>query len=130
VEKLCHAFAGAFLMPEKLFRNEFGENRQNVLTKELILLKEIYGISIQAIMARAKRLKLISDTYYKTFSIFFSKLGYRTNEPGKFSGIEKSNRFEQLLVRAVGEEIISYSKAAALKGVNLTTFRDYLADIN
>lgn len=130
VEKLCHAFAGAFLMPEKLFRKEFGENRQNVLIKELVLLKEIYGISIQAIMARARRLKLISETYYKTFSIFFSKMGHRTNEPGKFSGIEKSNRFEQLLVRAVGEEIISYSKAAALMGVDLTTFRDYLASIN
>jgi Zn-dependent peptidase ImmA (M78 family)/transcriptional regulator with XRE-family HTH domain len=130
VERLCHSFAGAFLIPKAPFKREFGGHRQNVLIKELILLKQIYGISIQAIMARAKKLGLITESHYKNFSIFFSKLGYRTNEPGVYSGIEKSNRFEQLLVRAVGEEIISYSKAAALKGVNLSAFRDYLASIN
>ena len=127
IEKLCYAFSGAFLMPKELFINEFGGVRHNVFIEELKFMKQNFGISMQAIMARAKNLELISEQYYKTFSIQFSKLGFRKKEPGAYQGYESSNRFFQLLYRAVAEEIISLSKAASLNNQKLADFREMLA---
>jgi hypothetical protein len=40
-------------------------------------------------------------------------------EPGECPGIEVSSRFEQLVLRALSEEIISMSKGAALPGASI-----------
>jgi hypothetical protein len=50
-------------------------------------------------------------------------LGYRKNEPGEYTGTEKSLRFQQLLYRAAAEEVISLSKAASLNNQSLSQFR-------
>ena len=123
VEKLCHAFAGAFLIPKKSFIEEFTKQRNHISLEELKHIKSYYGISIQAIMARAKKLDIINDFTYRNFSINFNMLGYRKNEPGEYKGTEKSLRFQQLLYRAAAEEVISLSKAASLNNQNLSQFR-------
>jgi Zn-dependent peptidase ImmA (M78 family)/DNA-binding XRE family transcriptional regulator len=123
LEKLCHAFAGAFLIPKKSFIEEFNKQRNHVSLEELKHIKSYYGISIQAIMARARNLNIINEHVYKSFSINFSTLGYRKNEPGEYHGTEKSLRFQQLLYRAAAEEVISLSKAASLNNQNLSQFR-------
>ena len=90
---------------------------------ELIAIKETYGISIQAIMARAKDLEIISDSYYVAFRKWINK--NRTEEGlGNYIGKEQSTRFKQLLFRATSEEIISMSKAANLANKKLASFRD------
>jgi predicted HTH domain antitoxin len=48
------------------------------------------------------------------------------NEPVEYIGEEKSNRFEQLLFRALAEELISMSKAAALNNQSMAEFRGKL----
>jgi hypothetical protein len=58
------------------------------------------------------RLKFLR--HYRAFQGDRSMKGYQKNEPGEYSGYEKSNRFKQLIYRAVVEEIISTCKAAAL----------------
>ena len=121
-EKLCHAFAGALLLPEKIIREELGGIRKKVTQWELKKLKGIYGISMQAIMARAHTLGLISDGTYRTFSIYVSKNGWRKEEPGQYSGVERANRFKQLVLHAAAEQVISYSKGAELPGVRLEEF--------
>jgi len=123
IEKLCHAFAGAFLIPKKSFIEEFTKQRNHISLEELKHIKSYYGISIQAIMARAKNLGIINEHVYKNFSINFSMLGYRKDEPGEYTGTEKSLRFNQLLYRAAAEEVISLSKAASLNNQNLSQFR-------
>jgi Zn-dependent peptidase ImmA (M78 family)/DNA-binding XRE family transcriptional regulator len=123
LEKLCHAFAGAFLIPKKSFIEEFTKQRNHISLEELKHIKSYYGMSIQAIMARAKNLNIINENVYKNFSIHFSMLGYRKNEPGEYTGTEKSLRFQQLLYRAAAEEVISLSKAASLNNQNLSQFR-------
>jgi Zn-dependent peptidase ImmA (M78 family)/DNA-binding XRE family transcriptional regulator len=123
LEKLCHAFAGAFLIPKKSFIEEFTIQRNHISLEELKHIKSYYGISIQAIMARAKNLNIINDYVYKNFSIHFNTLGYRKNEPGEYTGTEKSLRFQQLLYRAAAEEVISLSKAASLNNQSLSLFR-------
>lgn len=121
-EKLCHAFAGALLLPERVIREELGEQRKKITEWELKKLKGIYGISMQAIMARALTLGLISEHTFKIFRINVSKLGWRKNEPGHYSGMEKANRFKQLVLHAAAEQIISYSKGAEFLNLFLADF--------
>jgi len=121
-EKLCHGFAGALLLPENVIREEFGGRRRKITEWELKKLKGIYGISMQAIMARARNLGLISDNTYKLFCIYAGRHGWRKDEPGRYSGMEKANRFKQLVLHAAAEEIISYSKGAEYLGISLAEF--------
>ncbi len=125
-EHYCHVFAGAMLIPKNQLLKELGNSRSRISLNELIYLKEQFGASIQAIMMRAKNLSIITESNFKSFITFFSMRGFKKNEPGKYIGQEKSNRFKQLIHRAVAEEIISTSKAAALDNKKLSEFRDEL----
>lgn len=113
-EKLAHAFAGAFLFPKASFLRAFGAKRTHFTVRELVELKEYFGISVGAIMARAKALDLISEATYRNFWIAWSK--HRIDEPGEYRSKENPTRFRQLIDRAVSEEIITMSKAAELAG--------------
>lgn len=130
-EKLCHRFAGAMLMPKETFLLEFGENRRGVSLPELIAIKEAYGISIQALMARAKSLGVITEAYYIEFRMWVNKAEDHKKEIGfgSYVGKEHSTRFKQLLYRAASEEVISMSKAANLANQKLATFRDEFIQI-
>lgn len=127
-EFYCHSFAGAMLIPAKLLIKELGASRTQIYLNELVYLKKQFGASIQAILFRAKHLGIVSESFHKNFIIFMSMKGYKKNEPGEYKGYEKSNRFKQLIYRAVAEEIISTSKAAALDNKKLAEFRDELAE--
>ncbi len=121
-EKICLQFAGAMLIPEPTFRQEIGDNRSHFSLPELIAVKEAYGISIQAIMARAKSLGIISQSQFISFCKWISN--NRTEKGlGAYKGIEQSFRFKQLIYRAAAEEIISLSKAANLSNQKLAEFR-------
>ncbi|NTU52527.1 MAG: ImmA/IrrE family metallo-endopeptidase [Chlorobiaceae bacterium] len=111
-EKLAHAFAGAFLFPKESFLRTFGEKRTHLTVRELLDMKEYFGISVAAIMSSARGLDVISEFTYKNFWITWSK--NRINEPGAYRSKEEPARFRQLLDRAVSEEIITMSKAAEL----------------
>jgi Zn-dependent peptidase ImmA (M78 family)/DNA-binding XRE family transcriptional regulator len=122
-ERLCHSFAGALLLPENIIYAELGKRRKRVTLWELKKLKGIYGISIQAIMARAHNLGIISDYSYREFCIILNKKGWKKEEPGTYEGKERPNRFKQLVYRAVAEEIISFSRGAELLNISLPEFR-------
>jgi Zn-dependent peptidase ImmA (M78 family)/DNA-binding XRE family transcriptional regulator len=126
IESFCHRFAGAMLLPRETLFHELGKRRSSVSINELIYIKESYGISIQAIMARAKHLGIITNEQYVRFRIWVNsnpnhkkEIGY-----GEYKGVEHSSRFKQLLYRATAEEIISMSKAASLSNMKLAQFRD------
>lgn len=123
IESYCHYFAGAMLFPKDVMVKELGEQRSKLSINELGALKEEYGISMQAIVYRAKDLGIISNSTYRQFFQMFSQLGYRKSEPIEYNGKEFSHRFKQLLFRALAEEIISMSKAADLNNQKLAVFR-------
>ena len=125
-EFYCHSFAGAMLIPAKALLKELGPSRKQIYLNELVYLKEQFGASIQAIMFRAKHLGIVTESFHRNFMIYFSMKKFKKNEPGEYKGQEKSNRFKQLIYRAVAEEIISTSKAAALDNKKLSDFRDEL----
>lgn len=121
-ERICFQFAGAMLLPETTFKTEIGNSRSHFSLPELIAIKESYGISIQAIMARAKNLGIITELQFISFRKFISH--NRTESGlGSYSGLEKAFRFKQLIYRAAAEEVISLSKAANLSNQKLAEFR-------
>lgn len=122
-EKYCNTFAASRLIPAETMKKELGGKRSKLSFQELSAMKQQYGISMQALVYRAKDLGLISENYLKQFYIVFNQLGYRSNEPVAYEGLEHSNRFSQLLFRALAEEYISISKAAELKNQKLAEFR-------
>ena len=113
-ERACHRFASALLLPKEVFTKTFGRNRIKISVAELVAIKEEWGISCSAIMARARDLALITAGRYKSFCIQTNRMGWRKNEPGKWKGSEESSRFKQLVFRALAEEVISSSKACGL----------------
>jgi len=112
-EKLCDAFAGAILIPNERLIETFGESRTQIHISELKLFKAEYGSSLSSIMYGLYSNGVISKSYFTNWMIDYNRY-YRKNECNGYSGAEKSNRFMQLLLRALTTEIISESKAAAL----------------
>jgi len=128
-ERFCDAFAGAMLLPNEKVMEYFGGKRVKVYTNELNMIKKYFGISLSAIMYRAKSLDLISDSYLKFFMINYNRY-YKSKEFEGFCGKEESSRFVQLLIRAVAQEVITSTKAASLNNQILGAFRkEYLDNV-
>lgn len=123
VERFCHYFAGAMLFPRDNFEKEIGKSRTKLSLQELAAFKQEYGISMQAIVYRAKELGVISTSYYRQFFFMFNQLGYKVEEPVAYYGKKASSRFDQLLFRALTEEVISLDKAAQLKNMTPAEFK-------
>lgn len=120
VEKVCHRFAGAFLIPRVLLEAEVGRQRQRVSWAELFRLKSLFGASVQAIVYRLKDLGIIAEAVFSQMFRFMSRQGWRgaRGEPSPVAK-EETHRFERLCFRALVEELISESKAAELLSVTV-----------
>ena len=122
-EHFCHRFASAMLLPKDAVIKELGKKRNKISIQELGFLKEQYGISIQAIIYRLSDLEIISNSYKNYFYKYINQMGWKVDEPYEYQGKEESSRFDQLIFRALSEDIISMSKAAALNNMKLAEFR-------
>lgn len=122
-ERLCDAFAGAMLLPGVKVKEMLGSHRSALIWNELVLIKELYGISIRAILYRARQHGIITDYDLTSKMAELSRFYGRKDEPGRYKGVEKAVRFRQLLLRAIAEDIITTSKAAALDNKKLADFR-------
>jgi Zn-dependent peptidase ImmA (M78 family)/DNA-binding XRE family transcriptional regulator len=119
IEKMCDAFAGAVLLPAEILIQEFGKNRTAISMPELRRIKELYGISIAAIMVRAKVTNLITyDAYLKWKNFDFPDRDY-----GQFNGTEEPQKFLQMLYRCLSERKIGFDKAAKLARRDEAEFR-------
>lgn len=126
IETLCHQFAGAMLLPEKVIKEELGAFRHRLSVNELGNIKKQYGISMQAIVLRANVCGIVNTNFTKQFFTIMKDNGWKIDEPVDFEGHEESGRFEQLVYRALSEELISISKAAALKNMSLAAFKQQM----
>jgi Zn-dependent peptidase ImmA (M78 family)/DNA-binding XRE family transcriptional regulator len=121
-EKACNHFAGAFLLPKQALLQHLGPNRRSIEPQELYMLKHEFGLSMMAILVRAGQCGVISENLQTQYYMRFSKLRWRTEEPGKPYPNEKTYLFKQLVYRALGEEYIGESKAAELISMSLSRF--------
>lgn len=77
MEQQADEFASEFLMPA----NEIKPYLVDLSLSKLARLKEIWKVSMQALLMRAKNLRLIAKPEYERLWKQLSRAGYRTREP-------------------------------------------------
>lgn len=97
VEGQAHRFAAELLMPADQIRDLLPTAMGGNAWQTLARLKEQWGVSIQALLYRARWLGRLSDVSYRNAMTTISARGWRRNEPGLISAIEQPS----LLPRAV-----------------------------
>ena len=120
-EKAAHRFAGAFLMPAETLWAEIGKHRTSIGWSELFELKELLGVSVQAIAYRCHDLGIFPRSLFQNLFREFTRRGWRKppyQEPLAMEG-EEPRRFERLCFRALAEDVISEAKAAELLGMSV-----------
>ena len=120
-ERMVDEIAGAFLLPRADIIRELGPKRTDIRGNLRDVQRE-YGVSMAAIVMRARQANIITKEVYDITMKWMSKNGLRNNEQ---SGMipEKTHLLEQLIFRAVAEDEIGISKAAELLEMPLTDVR-------
>ena len=133
LERFCDSFAGAILLVDDVLYDELGKNRTVITLAELKRIKELYGISIQAIIMRASTSGFIdsatSKQWWKSYNEWNSN-DTNTNDFGNYRSFEKIQRFKKMLVRGVAEKRLSISKAAELADKKIDVMRKELDELN
>ena len=119
-ELYCNIFANEVLMPRQTFLQSIGEKRHDIALVELKNLQSEFGISVDALMYKARYLDVISENRYTTY---WKKKNFDSNFKSQVEKSiiddEHSTRFENLIYRALSSGLITESKAAVL--LNKTT---------
>lgn len=111
----ANEFAAEFLMPADIMREEISAP---VTLSALAQLKPRWGVSIQALITRARDLKIISQRQYKYLFEQLGALGWRKCEPKNLDvPIERPRAFRKMVELVYGNPI-NYERFAA--DTNLT----------
>ncbi|WP_338765865.1 XRE family transcriptional regulator [Nocardia vulneris] len=97
VEDQANRFAAELLMPADQIRHVLPGSMGGSAWRTLAQLKEQWGVSIQALLYRARSLGVLSDVSYRNAMTTVSTRGWRRSEPGLVGAIEQPS----LLSRAV-----------------------------
>lgn len=116
VEEQANRFAAEFLMPADGIREQLPTAMNARAWDALGALKEQWGVSIQALLFRARRLGTISDVTYRNAVITLTQRGWRRQEPGLITATEQPSMLPtsvQLLDDAgiVRESLINQARA-------------------
>jgi len=127
-EALCHLFASEMLILETVFKNILGPKRHDISYQELRAIQEQYGISCDALMYKAKECGIISQKRYKTYCIQKNKYQvFKDRVETNLYQNESSSRFSRLVYKALSNDLITTSKAAALLHQSVAQVREDLA---
>ena len=121
-ESLAFEFASTFLMPVSKLKVAF----DGYSMLRLIEYKKRYGISLAAMVYRARKEKILPDRIYTMLWREFAKRGWRKNEPGEV-GTDRPVRFEQMLESAIRSRELTWSKAANVTRIREDELRKQLA---
>lgn len=119
IEKAMQRFAGAFLVPADHLRAQVGGSRQGVTYRELLRLKHFYGVSATAMLIRLRDVGILPRAAIEYAFRTYAR-PWRTREPepipvdAGMGMFERPSRFEQLVWRALGDQLISPVRAAQL----------------
>lgn len=113
-ENYAHRFAASFLVPAEAARRELGQQRRGVELEELGLLKQRWGLSMQAWIRRARDLEIIGDDLYGRLNMRFRRQGWHKEEPFEYEAAESPRLLHRLVLRALAEGIITSEEAKRL----------------
>jgi len=110
-EKLANRFAAAFLVTATTARRELGIKRRHLDLRELMMLKQKHGLSMQAWIYRAADLGIIEQAHARSLFAEMGSRGWRRHEPVEFKGEERPKKLRLLTVRALAEGLLSHRQA-------------------
>ena len=126
-EKMCNIFANEILIPSDKFTSLLGASRHDISLVELQAIQREYGISVDALMAKAAQLNIITNNRYTSYYKKKNALpAFKEAVEASHYPMEHTNRFERLVYRALASEVISTSKAAALLDISVNEVRNNL----
>lgn len=126
-EKMCNVFANEVLIPSDRFKNLIGESRHDIALIELQSIQREYGISIDALMAKAAQLNIITSSRYISYHKKKNAVpAFKQAVEGSVYPTEHTSRFECLVYRALASELITYARAASLLDCDVAKVRDTL----
>jgi Zn-dependent peptidase ImmA (M78 family) len=92
IEKRAFEFASYVLMPSDILKVAFSYKSM----VRLVEYKELYGISLAAMVYRGRKERLITQSTYQKIWKQFSRLGFRQDEPGSVTP-DRPIRLESLI---------------------------------
>ena len=97
VEDQAHRFAAELLIPAAEIRDLLPVTMGVHTWKTLGKLKEQWGVSMQALLLRARRLGRLGDVSYRNAMTTISARGWRRDEPGLIDAIEQPSLLPKAL---------------------------------
>lgn len=82
IERQAHDFASSFLLPTSAAMEELPSRLDGRAWARLAEMKRVWGISIAALLYRARELGKLSPDTYRSGMKYMSMRGWRTTEPG------------------------------------------------
>lgn len=122
IEEQAHRFAAAFLTPANEIRRELPSTPE---WSHLLALKRRWGVSIAALLMRARSLGVMPDGTYRQAVRYMSARGWRTNEPGTL-GAPEAPRLLALAATAAERRGLTLSQLSAETGWPLAWVEDTL----
>ncbi len=127
VESYCNLFASEMLISKEIFINKIGQKRGDISLQELKDIQIQFGISIDALMYKARHLNIITESRHRTFHMKKNAVaGFKESVEESRYKAETSSRYVRLVYRALASEIISFSKASVLLDCSVNTVRGQL----
>lgn len=105
VEEQAHRFASELLMPAEELAQLLPRAMNAAAWGSLAKLKEQWGVSMQALLFRARRLGVLSDVSYRNAMTTVSARGWRRSEPGQIKVLEQPSLFPKAVELLEGEGI-------------------------
>jgi Zn-dependent peptidase ImmA (M78 family) len=124
MEKEAFEFAGEFLMPESALRDEI---LPPITLMTMAQLKRRWGVSLQALVRRAKALEIITDRQYRYFFEQISLKGWRKQEPANLAIPIESPRALTKMAEVLYGRPVDLRRMATDAGLSLQVLRDILA---
>jgi len=90
-----------------------------------MMLKEKYGLSMNAWVYRAKDLGILSENDARNMFIEYRQRGWHKEEPGSPMPTEEPTRMQRLVRRLIAEDVVSRSRAAELLGERIAIFLEH-----
>jgi transcriptional regulator with XRE-family HTH domain/Zn-dependent peptidase ImmA (M78 family) len=113
-EGAAFRFGGAMLSPAPSLYREVGRSRSFISASELLLLKQRYGMSIQALVRRLRDLGIIAENHYVQWCRQINSLQWRLHEPMEMPA-EQPMWLRRSLLRATAEGLLTKEEAEAMQ---------------
>lgn len=124
-EKEAHGFAAAFLMPEDSIRPYLSST---VNWRELMDVKARWGVSLSALLLRARDLQILSPARYVSSMKYMSARGWRKAEPGdRVLGAPEDPRLMRAALRRMKADGLALEDITEEAGLPTVDVRELVA---